>query len=85
MARVVHVCVPAQLCLALCNPIDCNPPAPLSTGFPRQEYWSGLPSLEKELQRSSRHRDQTCISVSPALAGRFFTTAPCEKTSQSAR
>ena len=35
--------VSAQLCLTLCDPVDCSPPAPLSTGFPRQEYWSGLP------------------------------------------
>ena len=35
--------VSAQLCLTLCDPVDCSPPAPLSMGFPRQEYWSGLP------------------------------------------
>ena len=29
-----------QLCLLLCDPMDCQ--APLSTGFSRQEYWSGL-------------------------------------------
>ena len=23
--------------------MDCGPQAPLSMGFPRQEYWSGLP------------------------------------------
>ena len=32
----------AQLCLALCDPMDCSPPAPLSMAFPRQEHWSGL-------------------------------------------
>ena len=26
-----------------CNPTDCSLPAPLSLGFSRQEYWSGLP------------------------------------------
>ena len=26
-----------------CNPMDCSPQAPLSMGFPRQEYWGGLP------------------------------------------
>ena len=26
-----------------CDPMDCSPPAPLSMGFPRQEYGSGLP------------------------------------------
>ena len=30
-----------QLCLTLCNPMDCQ--APLSMGFSRQEYWNGLP------------------------------------------
>ena len=24
--------------------MDCSPPGPLSVKFPRQEYWSGLPS-----------------------------------------
>ena len=33
-----------QLCLTLCDPIDSSPhQAPQSLGFPRQEYWSGLP------------------------------------------
>ena len=35
-----------QPCLILCNPmdyIDCQ--IPLSMGFSRQEYWSGLPFL----------------------------------------
>ena len=32
----------AQLCPTLCNPTDCYQ-APLSMGFSRQEYWSGLP------------------------------------------
>ena len=33
----------AQLCLTLCNPIDCSPPGSSVHGFPRQEYWRGLP------------------------------------------
>ena len=32
-----------QSCLTLCDPMDSSPQAPLSTGFFRQEYWSGLP------------------------------------------
>ena len=39
----VHACLDAQPCPTLCDPRDCRPPAPLSMGFPRQEYWSGLP------------------------------------------
>ena len=40
----IFVCVHAkslQLCPTLCGPMNCSPPAPLSTGFSRQEYWSG--------------------------------------------
>ena len=33
----------AQSCLALCDPMDCSHQAPLSMGFSRQDYWSGLP------------------------------------------
>ena len=45
--------------------------ASLFTGFPRQEYWSGLllPSPE-DLP------DPGIKLMSPALAGRFFTTEP---------
>ena len=31
-----------QSCLTLCNLMDCRLQAPLSMGFSRQEYWSGL-------------------------------------------
>ena len=31
-----------KLCLTLCYPMHWSPPVPLSMGFPRQEYWSGL-------------------------------------------
>ena len=45
--------------------------APLSMGFPRQEYWSGL------LFSSPGDLPNPGIkSVSPALAGGFFTTEP---------
>ena len=41
------VCVCAHThalsCPTLCDPIDYTPPAPLSMGFSKQEYWSGLP------------------------------------------
>ena len=34
-----------QSCLTLCDPMDCSCEAPLSMGFSRQEYWSGVPFL----------------------------------------
>ena len=37
------VCI--HSCPTLCNPIDLARQALLSMGFPRQEYWSGLPFL----------------------------------------
>ena len=43
--------------------------APLSMGFPRQEYWSGLPFLSPG--ESPHPRDE---HRSPTLAGGFFTT-----------
>ena len=54
--------------------IDCQ--APLSMGFPRQEYWCGLPFASPE-----DLPDLGVESVSPALAGGFFTTEPAGKPS----
>ena len=51
--------------------------APLSIGFPRQEYWSGLPFSSPE-----DHSDPEVEPTSPTLAGRFFTTEPPGKTSE---
>ena len=43
-------------------------------GFPRQEYWSGLPSPPPE-----DLPDPAIEPVSSALAGGFFTTEPARK------
>ena len=40
-AIVRYMC--AQSCLSLCDPWTAACQAPLSMGFPRREYWSGLP------------------------------------------
>ena len=45
--------------------------ASLSVGFPRQEHWSGLP-----FPSPGDLPDSGVDPMSPALAGRFFTTAP---------
>ena len=45
--------------------------APLSMGFPSQEYWSGLPFPSPEDLPSLGIKP-----VSPVLAGRFFTAEP---------
>ena len=68
----------AQSCLTLCDPMDCSTPGfpvhyqlhhvPLSMGFPKQEYWSGLlfPSPEDLLNPGIKPE-------SSVLAGVFFT------------
>ena len=47
---------------------------PLSMGFPRQKYWSGLP-----LPSPGDHPKPGIEPVSPALAGGFFTIEPSRK------
>ena len=37
------LCLVAQSCLTLCDPMDLAHQAPPSMEFSRQEYWSGLP------------------------------------------
>ena len=57
--------------LALCDPMDYSQ-APLSMGFSRQEYWSGLPCppLGDLPNPGIKPTSLTC----PVLAGGFFTT-----------
>ena len=45
--------------------------APLSIGFPKQEYWSGLP-----FPSPGDLSEPGIEPASPALAGGFFTTKP---------
>ena len=68
-----------QLCPTLCHPLDCTAhQAPLSTGFSRQEYWSGLPcSPPGDLPDPG----VKCVSLlSPALARGSLPLAPPGKT-----
>ena len=68
------MCACAQLLGLLVTPWTVACQAPLTMGFPRQEYWSGLPFpssgdlLDPGIEPMS--------PASPTLAGRFFTTAP---------
>ena len=43
LTSCLSLCVCAQSCPTLCDPMDCSPPAPLFMEFSRQEYWSRLP------------------------------------------
>ena len=50
---------------------DCSCQTPLSMGFPRQEYWSGLPfPPPKDLANPGTEPE------SPALVGKFLTSEP---------
>ena len=54
--------------------MHCSHQAPLSMGFSRQEYWSGL-----SFPSPGDLPDPGIEPTSPAFAGKFFTTVPLEK------
>ena len=58
----------AQLCLILCNPMDCSPPGSAVPGISEARIleWVAMPSS----RGSSPPRDHTQVSC---IAGRFFT------------
>ena len=66
-------CSVTKLCLTLCNPWTVAHQAPLSRGFLRQEYWSGLPFP------SPGDPPFPGIELSfPALTDRFTAESPGE-------
>ena len=67
-AVCVCVCVVAQSCPTLCNPMDCSPPGSSVHGILQESLvqWVAIPFSKG----SSRPRDQTQVSF---IAGRFFT------------
>ena len=63
-----------QSCPSLCDPMDytaCQ--APLSMGFSRQKYWSGLPLPPPGDLPNTGIKSMSLMS--PALAGGLFTTS----------
>ena len=78
--KQVHTCTLShfsrvQLCATLWTAAH---QAPLSMGFPRQEYWSELP-FPSPWDLPDPEIKSTC----PALDGRFFTTEPPGKPNKS--
>ena len=65
---------PLQSCLTLCDPMDYSiSQAPLTMGFSKQDYWSGLPRPRPgDLPHPGT---EPAFLISPALAGRFFTVS----------
>ena len=71
MWGTVAVYLVVKLCSTLHDPMDYSPLVPLSMGFPKQEYWSGLPfPAPGDLPHPG------IKPTSSALADRFFTTEP---------
>ena len=70
------VCVCVQSCPTLCNPMDCNPPGFSVHGISQARIleWVAI-SYARE---SSQPRDQTCVSVPPALAGGSLPPGPTD-------
>ena len=69
-----------QSCLTLCDPMDCiqlQRQAPVSMGFSRQEYWSGLPCPPPGDLLNPGIKPLSLTS--PALAVRFFTTSATQE------
>ena len=62
-----------QSCSALCNTMECIPQAPLSMGFSRQEYCSGLVCPPPGDLPGPGIKSMSPMSL--AFAGRFFTTS----------
>ena len=67
-------CLVYKSCSTLVSPWTVACQAPLSMGFLRQEYWSGLP-----LPSPGELHNPGMEPTSPVLAGRFFTTEPLGK------
>ena len=76
--HIYKVCVCAQPFLTLLTTWTVACQAPVSMGFPRQEYCRGLPFLLQGIfPTQGANLRFLCIScASPALTGRFFTTEP---------
>ena len=73
MSCVHAVCQVASVVSDSVTPWTVALQAPLSMGFSRQEYWSGLPCPPpRDLSDSGI---ELVSLMSPALAGGFFTTS----------
>ena len=65
----------AQSCLTLGHPQTIALQAPLSLGFPREEYWNGLLPCPPPGDPPTLGTESISLAY-PALAGKFFTIVP---------
>ena len=75
------LCLVAQSCLTLCDPMGCSPPGfSVHGGFSRQEYWNGLPCPplgdlpDPGIKPTSLMSPEGSTCRETCLTSRFFTT-----------
>ena len=70
-------CAPAQSCPTLCDPMECSPPGFSVLGISQARIleWGAISSS----RGSSRPRDRTCVSCSPALQAGSLPIEPSGK------
>ena len=71
MRVVIVLCSVAQSCPTLCDPLDCSPPGSSVCGISQARIQEWLP-----FPPPGDLPDPGTEPASPALAGRFFSTAP---------
>ena len=64
------MCLQPQWCLTLCDHMDSSPPGSSVRGFPKQEYWSGVPCPAPG--ESSWPRDWTRVSRVSCIGRRIL-------------
>ena len=75
----------AKSCPTLCDPVNCSPPGSSVHGFPRQEYWSGLPFPSPddhpdpafEPMSPASQADSLPLSHRGSILEFFFSFFPC--------
>ena len=73
----MFMCVYAQFCLTLCNPMDCSPPSSSVYGISQARILEWI--VISFSGGSYQPRDQT---MCPSLAGGFFTTESLNRRKQ---
>ena len=77
----MHACIHVellQLCLTLCDSMDCSPPSSSVHGILPQEYWNGFPWLPPgDLPDPGI---KPTVLMPPALAGRFCITSATQES-----
>ena len=63
----MHESEVAQLCPTLSDHMDYSPPGPLSMGFSRQEYWSGVPLQLLSSAKSATDHVNECVCVNRSV------------------